>query len=94
VQLHQLTPNAIVQLFKYFWAVISFGGTQTSNGFTKRCESDGFTKRCELHYHPKKMEIDGAVLDAQFGYLDFHTKWYKGSEAKFTVAIKNKWAAV
>jgi hypothetical protein len=84
VQLHQLTPNAIVQLFKYFWAVISFGGTQTS---------DGFTKRCELHYHPKKMEIDGAVLDAQFGCLDFHTKWYKGSEAKFTVAIKNKWAA-
>jgi hypothetical protein len=26
VQLHQLTPNAIAQLSKYFWAVGSFGG--------------------------------------------------------------------
>jgi hypothetical protein len=25
VQLHQLTPNVITQLFKYFWAVLSFG---------------------------------------------------------------------
>jgi hypothetical protein len=26
VQLNQLTPNAIAQLSKYFWAVGSFGG--------------------------------------------------------------------
>jgi hypothetical protein len=26
VQLHQLTPNAITQLSKYFWVVGSFGG--------------------------------------------------------------------
>jgi hypothetical protein len=26
LQLHQLTPNAIAQLSKYFWAMLSFGG--------------------------------------------------------------------
>jgi hypothetical protein len=41
VQLHQLTPNAIVQLSKYFWAVLSFG---------EEPSRDGFTKHYELHY--------------------------------------------
>jgi hypothetical protein len=66
VQLHQLTPNTIMQLSKYFWAVMSFGGTPTS---------DGFAKRYELHYQPKKMEADGAILDTQFSYLNFHGEW-------------------
>jgi hypothetical protein len=34
-QLHQLTPNAIVQLSKYFWAVGSFGGVLSSDAFAK-----------------------------------------------------------
>jgi hypothetical protein len=50
VQLHQLTPNAIVLMSKYFWAVLSFGG-EPSN--------DGFAKRHELHYQPKKVHVDG-----------------------------------
>jgi hypothetical protein len=41
VQLHRLTPNAIVQLSKYIWAVTSFGAVPFA---------DGFTKRYELHY--------------------------------------------
>jgi hypothetical protein len=65
VQLHQLTPNTIIQLSKYFWVVIIFGGTPTS---------DGFTKQYKLHYQPKKMDVDRVVLDAQFGYLNFHAK--------------------
>jgi hypothetical protein len=40
--------------------------------------SDGFTKRYELHYQPKKMKIDMAVLDAQFGRLNFHVKRVQG----------------
>jgi hypothetical protein len=43
-QLHQLTPNAIAQLLKYFWAIGSFGGMPSS---------DAFAKRYELHYQPK-----------------------------------------
>jgi hypothetical protein len=41
VQLHQLTPNAIVQLSKFFSVVKSVRGTPTS---------DGFMKRYEIHY--------------------------------------------
>jgi hypothetical protein len=50
VQLHQLTPNAIIQMSKYFWAVLSMDGEPSS---------DGFTKCHELHYQPKKVPVDG-----------------------------------
>jgi hypothetical protein len=53
VQLHQLTPNAVVQLSKYIWVVMSFRGISSANGFTKRYE---------LHYQPRKMEVDKAEL--------------------------------
>jgi hypothetical protein len=49
VQIHQLTPNTIVQLSKYIWAVISFGGVPSI---------DGFAKRYELHYQLRKIEVD------------------------------------
>jgi hypothetical protein len=39
------------------------------------------------------MEVDGAVLDAQFGFLNFHVKRYKDSGTKLTVTMKHKWAA-
>jgi hypothetical protein len=41
VQIHQLTPNAIIQLSKYIWVVASFGGVPSA---------EGFAKRYELHY--------------------------------------------
>jgi hypothetical protein len=44
VQIHQLTPNAIVQLSKYIWVVSSFGDLPTT---------EGFMKRYELHYQPR-----------------------------------------
>jgi hypothetical protein len=34
-QLHQLTPNAITQLSKYFWVVGSFGGVPSGGAFAK-----------------------------------------------------------
>jgi hypothetical protein len=58
VQLHQLTPNAMVQLSKYIWAVMSFKGVPST---------DGFAKRYELHYQPRKMEVDGAKVQRQYG---------------------------
>jgi hypothetical protein len=41
VQIHQLTPNAIVQLSKYIWVVSSFEGVPST---------EGFAKRYDLHY--------------------------------------------
>jgi hypothetical protein len=63
VQLHQLTPNAIVQMSKYFWVVLSFGGEPSS---------DGFAKRYELHYQPKKDPVDGFNKYQQFDIVNFH----------------------
>jgi hypothetical protein len=50
VQLHQLTPNAIAQMSKYFWVVLSFGGEPSC---------DCFAKRYELHYQPMKVAANG-----------------------------------
>jgi hypothetical protein len=60
-QLHQLTPNAIAQLSKYFWAVDSFGDVPSGNSFVKRYE---------LHYQPKTIEtpegVDHAIQMPEF----------------------------
>jgi hypothetical protein len=82
VQLHQLTPNAIVQLLKYIWAVTSFRGIPSVYGFAKRYE---------LHYQPREMEIDVAEVQGQYGCLNFHAK-HGGYGAKIIVIVKNKWA--
>jgi hypothetical protein len=34
----------------------------------------GFTKRYELHYHPRKMGVDGAEVQGQYGCITFHAK--------------------
>jgi hypothetical protein len=81
VQLHQLTPNVIGQLLKYIWAVISFRGVPSA---------DGFAKRWELHYQPKKMSVDGAEVLAHYGCINFHVKHYGGQGEKKTITVKNK----
>jgi hypothetical protein len=80
VQLHQQTLNAITQMSKYFWAVLSFGG---------ELSSDGFAKRYELHYQPKKVPDDGFDKYQQFGVVNFHGK--RGGEVGLILATKNKW---
>jgi hypothetical protein len=65
LQLHQLTPNAFTQLSKYFWAVMSFSGEPSS---------DGFVKRYELYYQPKKVIVDGSDRFQQFGVLNFYAR--------------------
>jgi hypothetical protein len=61
-QLHQLNPNAIAQMSKYFWAVLSFG---------RELSSDGFAKCYELHYQPKKVPVDCFEKFQQFGVINF-----------------------
>jgi hypothetical protein len=75
VQLDELTPNAFAQFSKYFWAVMSFGGKPSG---------DGFAKRYELHYQLKKVGCDKYQ---QFSYINFHGR--RGSRAKLTPTIKN-----
>jgi hypothetical protein len=82
VHLHQLTPNAIAQLFKYFWAMLSFGGESSS---------DRFAQRYELHYQLKKVVVEDFEKFQQFLVINFHAK--QGSEVGLTPAIKNKWSA-
>jgi hypothetical protein len=65
IQIHQLTPNAIVQLSKYIWVVTSFGGIPST---------EGFTMRYELHYQSMKMDVDGAEVQGQYGCIKFHVK--------------------
>jgi hypothetical protein len=67
VQIHQLLPNTFAQLFKYFWAVMSFSGKPSS---------DGFTKRYELHYQLKKS--DRGEKQQQFGCITFHARGAAG----------------
>jgi hypothetical protein len=85
VQLHQLTPNAIVQIGKFIWIVISYGGRPTV---------DVFTWHYELHYQQKKIWLEGSenTLAAQFGCITFHPSCY-GGRAKLTPAMKNKWTS-
>jgi hypothetical protein len=83
VQVHQLTPNAIAQLSKYFWAVTNFRGIPSS---------DGFAKKIWITLSTEKIEVGEAVVEVQFGCLNFHVKSYRGSGAKLTIVIKNKWS--
>jgi hypothetical protein len=71
-------------LSKYFWAVLSFGGVPTS---------DGFVKCYEPHYQLKKVESEEGVMFQRFGCVNFHVRCYQGSGVKLTPAIKNKWAS-
>jgi hypothetical protein len=82
VQLHQLTLNFIAQMLKYFWAVLSFSGEPSS---------DGFSKHYELHYQPKKVPVDGFDKYQQFGVINFHGK--RGGKAGLVPATKNNWLA-
>jgi hypothetical protein len=81
-QLHQLMPNAITQLSKYFWAVDSFGGVPSGNSFAK-CY--------ELHYMLKTVETPKGDQITQYGCLNFHAK--SDGSPKLSLAIKNKWLA-
>jgi hypothetical protein len=82
VHIHQLTPNAIIQLSKYIWAVTSFGGIPYA---------EGFAKRYELLYQPRKTEVDGVEVQGQYECLNFNAK-RENQQAKLTVAVKNKWS--
>jgi hypothetical protein len=51
VHLHEFTPNAIVQISKFIWAVTSCGGHPNA---------EVFAHHYELHYQNKKIHLEGS----------------------------------
>jgi hypothetical protein len=80
VQVHQLTPNAVVALAKYVWATTSYGGQPSVEVFTKQC--------C-LHWQKRKI---GHKI-AQFGSCTFTPKSGKTSMevVELVPCARNKW---
>jgi hypothetical protein len=80
VQIHQLTPNAMVALAKYVWAVSSYGGEPSVEVFVKNY--------C-LHWQKRK--IGGKI--AQFGSCTFTPRTGKTTTEVIEIVpcAKNKW---
>jgi hypothetical protein len=80
VQVHQLTPNAVVALAKYVWATTSYGGQPSVEVFAKQY--------C-LHWHKRKI---GHKI-AQFGSCTFTPKSGKTSMevVELVPCARNKW---
>jgi hypothetical protein len=80
VQVYQLTPNAVVALAKYVWAVTSYGGQPSVEVFAKNY--------C-LHW--KKRKIGSKI--AQFGSCTFTPRTGKTSAEvmELVPCARNKW---
>jgi hypothetical protein len=80
VQVHKLTPNAVVALAKYVWAVTSYGGQPSVEVFTKNY--------C-LHWQKRKI---GNMI-AQFGSCTFTPRTGKTSAevVELVPCARNKW---
>jgi hypothetical protein len=80
VQVHQLTPNAVVALAKYVWATTSYGGHPSVEVFAKQY--------C-LHWQKRKI---GHKI-AQFGSCTFTLKSGKTSMevVELVPCARNKW---
>jgi hypothetical protein len=78
IYLHPLTPNAIVRLSVYIWALRSQGAEPFAEGF---CWAR------ELHYQTKARE-DG--LHENFGYYNFA---YRKDAKSLVISYRTKWPA-
>jgi hypothetical protein len=85
VQLHQLTPNGIIRISKFFWVVTSYGDLATANVFAHRYE---------LHYQNKNIHLAGSntTFTVQFGCISFHPSCF-GNRVRLTPAMRNKWTS-
>ena len=88
VKLHHLTPNAMVQLSKFLWAVRTFGGEVLV---------DAFCRLFELQCQGRKIVEEGEVepSEAQNACCTF-VPWKNNKKAKLqrielSTAHKNKW---
>jgi hypothetical protein len=77
IYLHQLTPNAIVRLSVYIWALRSQG---------KSANAEGFCREHELHYQTKA-RADG--LRKNFGCYNFA---YRKDMKAPVIGYRTKWS--
>jgi hypothetical protein len=77
IYLHQLTPNAIVRLSIYIWALRSQG---------KSANAEGFCRVHELHYQTKA-RVDG--LHKNFGCYNFA---YRKDTKAPVIGYRTKWS--
>ena len=88
LRMHHLTPNAFVQLSKFFWAVRTFEGP---------VNVDTFCRLYEMHPQTRKVSFDEdpQVFSAQSGCCSFHprrTNKTQGIERmELSYCQKNKW---
>jgi hypothetical protein len=80
VQVHQLTPNVVVALAKYVWAVFSCGGQPSVEIFAKN-----------YYLHWQKRKTGGKI--AQFGSYTFTPRTGKTSTevVELVPCARNKW---
>jgi hypothetical protein len=80
VQVHQLTPNAVVALAKYVWAISSYGGQSSVEVFAKK-----------YYLHWQKRKIGDKI--AQFGSCTFTPRTGKTSSEVVEIVpyARNKW---
>jgi hypothetical protein len=85
MELHQLTPNVIVQITKFIWAVTSC---------RDRPNAEVFPHHYELHYQKKKIHLEGSetMFALQFECISFHSS-RSGNCARLTPATQNKWTS-
>lgn len=80
VQLHQLTPNAMVALAKFIWVEATYGGQPLVEVFAKN-----------YCLHLKKKVSSGKIV--QFGTCTFTPRTWKtsGKVVELVSCAKNKW---
>ena len=88
VKIHQLTPNAIVMLSKFYWAVKTFGGP---------ISVDGFCRLYELHPQGWKVHFadEDEVFSTQSGCCTFVPRRTNKSQrierVELSYCQKNRW---
>ena len=88
LRMHHLTPNAIVQLSKFFWAVKTFDGP---------ISVDAFCRLYEMHPQTRKVSFgeDPQVYSAQSGCCSFHPRRTNKTQGidriELSYCQKNKW---
>ena len=88
VKIHRLTPNAIVMLSKFFWAVRTFGGPVSV---------DAFCRLYELHPQGRKVRFadEDEVFSAQSGCCTFMPRRPNKSQrierVELSYCQKNRW---
>jgi hypothetical protein len=80
--LHQLIPNAIIQISMFISAITSCGGQPTV---------DVFTHHYELHYQNKKIHLEGSntTFAMQFGCISFYPSQF-GNQGRLTRGISGR----